>query len=387
MKTLHLAPGHWAGHMRIYHRICRSLVEAGHGVELAAHPAEFDKLDPRVHLHSLGPLGPATLHWRLFQRLHRDRRAFKLALRSEADIVAFYAPEFIPWALRLRRELRCPVIFDCMEDFEGYALQRSGIPAWMRPLLARGTRAQLHRAAQSVDAVVTSDLGTAASLEPFARRVVVIHNFPDLSLFQDPGLDRVEEYDLTYHGSLQIYYLKGCFAVDDALRARGHLATWRFIGRIPDPGWFDAEVAKREAHQRFTVTGQISHDQVAREVARARIGIIPLPDRPKFHNNIPQKLFEFMALRMPVVLSDLPPSRPFVGDGACAIMVKPDNPEAYADAIMKLLGNPQLRGQMGDEGRRRAAERFNWEMESKKLVNLYDDFSSGRSNRKSVPIS
>jgi glycosyltransferase involved in cell wall biosynthesis len=376
MRTLHLAPGHWAGHMRIYHRLCRTLADAGHTVDLAAHPAEYDHLDPRVRLHSLGALGRTTLSWRLSQRLQRSRRAYQLALRSDADLLAFYAPEFISWGVRLRRELRRPVIFDCMEDFEGYALQRSGIPGWMRKPLARVVRAQLRYAARGVDAVVTSDVGTADLLAPGARRVEVIHNFPQLALFPDPGEAREPEYDLTYHGSIPIYHLQVCFAVDDALRARGRLVSWRFIGRMVHQEWFASEVAKRGAQARFSFTGQIPHDQVAREVCRARVGIIPLPDRPKFHTNIPQKLFEFMALRMPVVLSDLPPSRRFVGDGACAFMVTPDDAGAYADAIGRLLDDEGLRRRMGDEGRRRVVAEYNWELESQRYLALCHELAA-----------
>jgi glycosyltransferase involved in cell wall biosynthesis len=60
-----------------------------------------------------------------------------------------------------------------------------------------------------------------------------------------------------------------------------------------------------------------------------------------------QKLFEFMALGLPVVLSDLPPSRPFVGDGRSAIMVAPGDHGAYADAIIRLLRSPRLREEIG----------------------------------------
>lgn len=373
MQTLHLAPGHWAGHMRIYHRICHSLADAGHQVTLAAHPAEYDQIDPQITLQSLGPLGKLTLDWRLTQRLRRSRRAFEIGMASAADVFCFYAPEFINWGIRLRREKRKPVIFDCMEDFEGYALQRSGIPNILRRPLARLVRAQLRNAARNVDVIVTSDAGTARLLAPAAQRIEVIHNFPQLSLFPDPGPATQPEYDLTYHGSIPIYHLQVCFAADDALTARGKYATWRFIGRMPHQEWFKAEVARRNAEQRFSFTGQIPHDQVAKEVCKARIGIIPLPDRPKFHNNIPQKLFEFMALRMPVVLSDLPPSRPFVGDGACGLMVKPDDPVAYAEAIIRLLDDEALCRRMGAEGRRRAEQEFNWERESQKYLNLYHE--------------
>jgi glycosyltransferase involved in cell wall biosynthesis len=78
-----------------------------------------------------------------------------------------------------------------------------------------------------------------------------------------------------------------------------------------------------------------------------------------------------MALGIPVVLSDLPPSRPFVGDGRSAIMVAPDNPGAYADALVRLLKNPALREEMGSEGKKRVRNEYNWEKESQKLLDLY----------------
>jgi len=74
---------------------------------------------------------------------------------------------------------------------------------------------------------------------------------------------------------------------------------------------------------------------------------------------------------MPIVLSDLPPSRPFVGDGACAVMVPPDDPGAYAAAIMRLLDDPELRRTMGAEGRRRIERKYNWQHEASHLLELY----------------
>ncbi len=370
---MHLAPGHWAGHMRIYHRECMALAEAGFRVGLVAHTLAGEKLDPRIKFHSLGEYA-AGLSWRLFQRARRSQTAYAVARRSNASIYHYYSPEFIIWGIRLRRVSGCPVIFDCMEDFAGYALQRRGIPDILRRPLALFVRRQLQLAARSSDAVIVADQGTADILRPYTRRLVVLCNFPQLALFPDRQPASCDKpYDIVYHGSIPRYHLEICLAVDAALIERGYHARWRLIGRVPEIDWLLKELTQRKIRERFHISGLMRHDQIANEIRKAKIGIIPLPDLPKFQNNIPQKLFEFMALRMPVVLSDLPPSRPFVSDGACAFMVPPNDYGAYADAIIRLLNDPALRQRMGVEGRRRVEREYNWEKESQKLLDLYSE--------------
>ena len=358
--------------MRIYHRECLSLAKAGYEVALAAHALPGETLNPTVEFLSLGEYGTPGLSWRLRERYLRCRRAFDWARHSRAALFHYCSPEFIPWAARLKRTTRRPVVFDCMEDFEGYARQRRSVPAALsRPLVLCVSRL-LRLAASTCDAIITADRGTAELLRPHARRVVVLHNFPSLVLFPDSSEEAGgKEYDVVYHGSIPRYHLDVCLAVDAVLRDRGHNLKWRFIGRIAERQWLEEELNRRGVREWFIIGGQIPHDQVAREIRKAKVGIVPLPDLPKFRNNIPQKIFEFMALRMPVVLSDLPPSRPFVGDGKCAIMVPPGDCGAYADAIIRLLGDRGLRERMGAEGRRRVESEYNWEFESHKLLDLY----------------
>jgi glycosyltransferase involved in cell wall biosynthesis len=363
--------------MRIYHRECLSLAEAGYRVALAAHALPGEALNPTVEFFSLGEYDTPSLSWRLRERYLRCKRAFDWARLSCAALFHYCSPEFIPWAARLKRITRCPVIFDCMEDFEGYAKQRRRIPAALRKPLALCVDRFLRHAARTCDAIITADYGTAELLRPYARRVVVLHNFPSLALFPDPGEGAGgEEYDLVYHGSIPRYHLDVCLAVDAVLRDKGHRLKWRLIGRIAETDWLESELHRRGIRERFSVGGQVPHNQVAHEVRKAKIGIVPLPDLPKFRNNIPQKIFEFMALRMPFVTSDLPPSRPFVGDGKCAVMVPPQDYGAYADAIIRLLGDRSLRERMGAEGRRRVEAEYNWELESHKLLDLYAELLS-----------
>lgn len=354
-----------------------TLAEAGYAVELAAHPLAGEGLDPRIRLHSLGEYGVPMLAWRLSQRFRRSQRAYELACSSDAALFQYYSLEFIPWGTWLRRVTRRSVVFDCMEDFEGYVRQRRGIPDVLRRPLALLVKSQLRLAARSCDAIIVADEGTANLLGPYARRLVTLYNFPRLDLFPDmPGGTVDRQYDIVYHGSIPKYHLEVCLAVDALLVQRGYYVRWRFIGRLPEMEWLMGRLTRLGIRDRFCISGMVPHDQVAQEICKARIGIIPLPDLPKFQNNIPQKLFEYMALRMPVVMTDLPPSRQFVGDGQCAIMVKPGDYNAYADAIIQLLDNPSLCAQMGAEGRRRVEQEYNWEKESRKLLALYEELLS-----------
>src|SRR5262245_40371541 len=371
--VMHLAPGYRAVDPRLYYLQCDALIKAGCTVELVAHPSGPFELDSRVRFHSLGE-HRSTLAWRLVDRFQRVRKAFEKALRSKAVLFHYHGLEFSLWGRKLRSVSGRPVIFDCREDYEGYARQRRGVPEMLRPFLARLIRAQLRLAARSADATVVADQRTGDLLRPYARRLVVLHNFPRVDLFDHSGPAVADSrYDIVLHGSLPRYHLEACLSIDAALVERGYRPRWLLIGKIPELNWLTQELTRRGIRERFHLRDFIPHLEVASELSKAKVGIIPLPDLPKFHKNIPQKLFEFMALGIPVVLSDLPPSRPFVGDGSSAIMVAPNDHGAYADALIRLLKSPRLREQMGREGKKRVREQYNWEKESQKLLHLYTE--------------
>jgi glycosyltransferase involved in cell wall biosynthesis len=205
-----------------------------------------------------------------------------------------------------------------------------------------------------------------------------LYNFPRLELFSHfNAASEDKPYDIVLYGSLPKYHLQVCLAVDSALVKRGYYLNWYLIGRVPEIAWFMGELANHKSSTRFHFSAPVPHDELASEVTKAKIGIIPLPDLEKFRNNIPQKLFELLALMIPVVMSDLPPSRKFVGDGRCAIMVPPDRYDAYADAIIRLVQDPALRYRMGVDGRERVLAQYSWDKESTKLLSLYTELLSG----------
>jgi glycosyltransferase involved in cell wall biosynthesis len=48
-----------------------------------------------------------------------------------------------------------------------------------------------------------------------------------------------------------------------------------------------------------------------------------------------------------------------------------DAPDAFADAVLRLLAEPGLAGELGRAGRRLAEERYSWRAASERLVGLF----------------
>ncbi|MBF0119174.1 MAG: glycosyltransferase family 4 protein [Desulfobacterales bacterium] len=371
-KVCILGTNNKAHTVRMYGRMCTHLVKYGFEVILTAQEDGNNHFCDGIIFYPLIKYQPST-QIKPLKRLKLQYKSFIVAIKSNADIFQFYSPEFITVALWLRRITKKPVIFDCVEDFLGYIRQRQGIPILFRPLIYNYFFYEFIKAAKGLDAIITPDQGTADFFLPYAKRVEVFHNFPVISLFPDKISEHTPIYDLVFHGGLNSYFLQMMIAIDDDLVKRGRHLKWYLFGDIvsSEKEWFINELSKRSINTRFHIGNPVMQTQVVNEVQKARIGVIPLPDLPKYHNNIPQKLFEYMAMRMPSVVSNLPPIHPFTKKGDFAFCADANNSDSFAEAIIRLIDNPELCKKMGANGRLLIEREFNWENEFTRMLSLY----------------
>jgi len=373
LHAVHISTLHPAFDPRIFHRECGSLAAAGARVTYLGNHGE-DRVVDGVELRSIGRLASgARGRLRLLDRAVRTRRALADALALRADVYHLHDPELLTIVRPLKRRSGARVIYDSHEHSVEHMRQKGFIPVPLRRYAAGAVALAERRALPHLDAVVTADKGVADHFRGIGASPVVLHNFVRRDLFEGIPRPRKPAYDLAYHGSLTRFYLETCFRADDELQRLGRPVRWLFIGQVlhADREWVPAEVRRRGAEDRFEFRPRMGHDEIPAAVAQSRLGIIPLPDLPKYRSNIPTKLFEFMALGMPVVRSDLPPTREFVADGRAAVAVPADDPAAYARAIDGLLADRRRAARMGRAGRRKVAEGLNWEVEAVKLVDLY----------------
>jgi phosphatidylinositol alpha-mannosyltransferase len=83
-------------------------------------------------------------------------------------------------------------------------------------------------------------------------------------------------------------------------------------------------------------------------------------------------LLEAMAAGRAIVASRIPGYAEVVEDGAEALLVEPKSREALATALVRLLGDAELRRNLGERGRQKAA-RYDWSHVAGQVLDFYEE--------------
>lgn len=92
---------------------------------------------------------------------------------------------------------------------------------------------------------------------------------------------------------------------------------------------------------------------------------------PSYREGLPKSLLESMAARLPCVTTDVPGCREAVRDGDNGLLVPAKNASALADALERLLRNPELAREMGERGRQRLEQEFSAQHVNESTLALY----------------
>jgi glycosyltransferase involved in cell wall biosynthesis len=88
-------------------------------------------------------------------------------------------------------------------------------------------------------------------------------------------------------------------------------------------------------------------------------------------DNHPVSVIEAMALGFPIVTTQVGGLPFLLTDREEAILVPPDNEEAFANAILELIDNPDLAHHLSVNARRKA-ETFTWQQQEEKWLNIIE---------------
>lgn len=369
VKIVHLTSVHSALDNRIYHKECLSLAEAGFVVTIIGPHAE-DVVTNDVRIKGI----PAESR-RLARATRSAWRIYVEALRQDGDIYHFHDPELIPVGLLLRAHGK-KVVYDIHEDLPRDILCKHYLPVWSRRSVSWIAERVETMTCGCFSALVPVTPSIADRFRSLHKRTVVVLNYPRTTEFIATNADAPwtsREPAVAYVGGVTIHRGVREMVIAMSLLPKTLSATLEIAGnKVPDHD-NPEEITGHSGWQRVRHHGTLDRPGVVRLLGQVRAGLVVIHPTLAFLESMPIKMFEYMAAGIPVIASDFPLWHRVLDDIGCGILVDPLDPEAIATAIEYLLTHPAEAEEMGRRGRAAIREQYNWEIQEKKLFDLYAD--------------
>ncbi len=375
MRIVQLTTVHAWNDVRIYHKICRTLARAGHDVHIIApHPGSSE--DPK-------PQSGVTCHWlpvtrSRIARLINALRAIGIVRRIRPDAVQFHDPELMTTGMILRL-MGCHVIYDVHEYVPGSIMQREWVPKPLRPFVSLAVRAMGWLFSRFFCTAIVSVTPHIAQHFP-RRRTIVVQNYPILDefTFSSEPYPTPDKPVFVFIGGVSrdrggVEMIQAAQRIDEV----GRISRTEIVGPIVSRS-FARELDDAAEGTSAVLVGPVAREEMARRLGVARASLVLYHPAPNHKNAQPNKLFEAMAAGVPVIASDFLLWRQIVDGCGCGLLVDPLDPASIADAMKWMIDHPEDADAMGRRGRDAVKNRYNWDRESQKLIDLYVVLSRGR---------
>ena len=363
-KVVHMTSAHGAFDDRIFHKEVKSLANTGYKVALIA---------PHDKKESIGNIEivPIRKAKNRFERMTISTlKVLYLALKEKADIYHFHDPELIPTGFIIKFLTGRKVIYDVHEDYKQKMLSYEWINKRYRKFVSIILDMLEKKFSTYFDYVITADSYVQSRFR--RRKVEIIANYPPLSF--SAGLECTRNnttFKLIYVGGISED--RGIVMIIESLKyLKNKNINFEVFGNTDNPMLLNL-LNNTEKVKYF---GVVPWQEVSKHLANADVGLVLLQPVPAYFycpgENI-VKLFEYMSVGLPIIISNFPKLKKLILDIGCGIPVDPTNPEEIAKAIEYLIEHPEEVKQMGENGRKAVLEKYNWEHEEKKLLRIYDE--------------
>jgi glycosyltransferase involved in cell wall biosynthesis len=361
---------------RVFDKEATSLAQHGFEVvHLAPHTGAAEWVQRQVRLVTYAP--PR----RTFDRLLQLPRLYRLAARVNAD--CYHCNEVDSWLvgvlLKLMRGKK--VVFDVHEHYPSMFAE-SLSSAWLQPWADWMMRLGFRLLTLFTDRLVFAKKFISEDFAGSEPKHVLVENFVPLAYkdVQQQDGSRLQKGDAK--GGVRAIYLgsmerqRGCLELLDAVaRARSQDLCIEIVGTFVDDSRADFErrVVELGLAERVSIEDWLPFDQAYQKVLGADIGLILFLPGQKNHNlALPHKMFDYMLAGLPIIAPNFAQEVvQIIKEADCGILIDPLNPDEIAQALDRLAIDPKERQRLGRNGRYAVLEKYNWEAEFQKLLEMY----------------
>lgn len=385
MKILTLYDGDYPWDVRV-EKMVHTFLTGGHSVRLLcrnrAGQPRYERLADGLEISRL-PAVPDALSFPFFANPIWVGRVVADIKRFRPDRLVVRDLPLAPLAMVVGRLGQVPVIADLAEPYPDslrsqwrfqqmstidYLVRNPFLADWVERLVVRGVDRVLVVCPEAGRRLESQGLSPGGWVE--------VGNTPMLDRFSPRG-GKVPELVGLENRFLLLFsgLLAGDRGLEVALDALTHLRTrhpGRFalvvVGEGPVRARLEADVADRQLGGDVRFTGWIPYDRLPDFVVHAHLGVLPFHACEHINSTLANKLFEYMALRLPVVVSDVPPMVRVIRETGAGLHFRSGDSIDLASKIEVLADDAGARERYAAAGRRAVERSYNWNVDGRRLL-------------------
>ena len=298
------------------------------------------------------------------------RKIYKKCIELDSDIYHFHDPELIPVGLKLKKKGKI-VIFDIHENIYYQIKDKDYINKYIRNFIASAYKLYEKYALRKFDQLILAEDSYLNYYQNLSKNVDIILNLPDIkSLEPFFNLER-KENGIFYVGS--ITENRGLDVIIKAIKLLEEENIdffMHYIGPYNEKDLIKNKVSKlNNKHIKFYNSLPLTN--ALKYSIKSKVGLSILKPIKNYKESYSTKVFEYMALGLPVITSNFPLYKDIVEKYKCGICIDPENPNELAEAIKWILKNSDEAKNMGINGNKTVKEKYNWNIEESKLNYIY----------------
>lgn len=338
-------------------RIAMTLAEDGHSI----------KVYTRKHKHFVANSN-SSIRLKFIRTLFKKGPLFYLTYNLKIFIKILFSRVDVIYANDLDTLLGCwmgsvlrfkPLIYDSHELF-------TEVPELLkRPVVKSTWHIQEVLFIKRAKSVITVSEGVSNELSRrFKVQPVVIRNLP---IRKEIEAFREKQPTLIYQGSLNVGR-----GLELAIEMMNYLTCYRLV--IVGKGDIEVKLRKQmldsNLFDRVQFLGQLPPEKLRTITPTAWLGLSLEEDMGlSYRYALPNKLFDYIAAQVPVLVSDLPEMRKVVEDFGVGIVAQSRNPKELANQVANLFEDKKKMDSIA-ANLKKASEVLNWQNESPKLVEV-----------------
>lgn len=308
-------------------------------------------------------------------------KSLKIFRKLKPDFIHAHDLPVAPIGLMLSKIFRKPLIYDMHENYPAAlkAFKKKGIINFIfkNPFLAKILDKICIKYSDRIIVVVEENKERLIKTGVSPDKIIVVSNTVDINTF---CLNKDDPFDVSKYKNKIILLYTGNVSPERGLdvpiyameKLKDEISNIQLL--IVGNGKYNKILQKitnvRNLNNFISLLKWPGHENLHTYLKTAEICIIPQPSNEFMDTTIPHKLFEYMSFGKKILVSDAKPLKRIVEESKCGLVFESNSPSSFANKVIEILND---KSDFESNGINAVKNKYNWEVDSKKLINLYNN--------------